>query len=747
MSQRLPKLNSLRSQLMLLVGLAVAPSLLLTAYNGWKEREQAIMIAEENLQRLTKLASVNEAESIRNARQLLVDLSGIPGLLGPDEECSQLMTTIQRKNPGYLNLGLIQMNGDVTCSAVPASRPVNLADRPHFKTAIEERRFVAGDYIFGRVIRKHTINLTYPVTQDDGTVVAVVFAALDLSQLDSFSENISLPPGSLLVTTDRHGNILSRRPDPDQRIGTKVEQNLWEAMSNPDHPPALVKGSDGVMRVHAFARVGGPELSNYLITIGIPSNTIIEAAQRDQLMALALLAVITVLALGATWVVGHIVIVSRVQKLVTTAGRIASGDLDARTGLRYGREEIGYLAHALDDMAHALQCKKIERDRAEEELRAADRRKDEFLAMLAHELRNPLAPIRTGTELLRIASADQSKVCQISEIIGRQVEHMTGLVDDLLDVSRVTRGLVNLSKEPLDLSTVIHGAVEQSRAVIDERGHRLTLELPAQSAWVFGDRMRLTQVVTNLLNNAAKYTPEGGAIRVWLRENRSEWRLGVKDNGLGITPELLPHVFELFTQAERTPDRSQGGLGLGLALVRSMVVLHGGEVIASSAGSGRGSEFIIHLPRLREVPPMRTVPADGTDSAAMSPSLATPMRLLVIDDNADATTTIAALLQTLGHDVSTAYNGHTALIRAAQKAPQVVLLDIGLPDMDGYELARRLRKLPQMADATLIALTGYGHPEDLQRSKAVGIDHHLVKPVDPVVLTKLLAEVGRAVMA
>jgi signal transduction histidine kinase/CheY-like chemotaxis protein len=733
------KLNSLRSRLMLLVTLAVAPSVAMTIYTGWQERLHATQAAEESLQRLTNLAAINEAESLKSARQLLMDMSDIPDLMAGPARCNALLRAVIKKNPNYANLGLIQLNGDVTCSAVPSNVPVNLADRAHFKKAVAERRFVAGNYVFGRVIKKHTINLTYPVTDDEGRVLAVVFAALDLAALDKFISGINLGEGSILVTADKLGNIISRRPDPEKWFGQKITAELADAIARPERTPTVVTGPDGVARLHAFANVGTSDISDFTITIGVPTEEITAAARRDQMMALVTLALVMILALVATWFIGNFMIVRRVQALVKTAQKIAAGNLKARTGIAYGHEEISYLARALDEMAEALQNKEQERDRAEEELRAADRRKDEFLAMLAHELRNPLAPISNAARILKMSDTSVPHVRETSDIIARQVAHMTGLVDDLLDVSRVTRGLITLSREPVNLVSIAAAAIEQARTLIDTRKHHLATDLPQELAWTYGDRMRLIQIIANLLNNAAKYTPEGGQITLSIQSQDANWVINVRDNGVGISASLLPHIFELFSQADRTPDRSQGGLGLGLALVKSLVELHGGTVSVRSAGAGMGSEFTVSVPKL-------TGPAPEQEMQAGAPAPALPntmLNLLVVDDNADAADTIALLLEDLGYRVSVEYDAHSALETARAESPHVLLLDVGLPDMDGYELARTLRAMPQTAASTLIALTGYGQDDDVERSRAAGFDHHFVKPADLVELAALLADISR----
>jgi PAS domain S-box-containing protein len=386
-----------------------------------------------------------------------------------------------------------------------------------------------------------------------------------------------------------------------------------------------------------------------------------------------------------------------------------------------------------------------ERKRAEEALRSADRRKDEFLAMLAHELRNPLAPISTAAQLLKLTQVNEPRIARTSEIISRQVEHMTSLIDDLLDVSRVTRGLVTLEKDMVLLDQVIASTVEQVRPLVEARHHHLNVDIAPDIPPLLGDRIRLVQICTNLLNNAAKYTPAGGELLLRARVEDGALALLVRDNGIGIAADLLPQVFDLFTQGERSPDRAQGGLGLGLALVKSLVELHGGSVDAHSDGVGRGSDFTVRLP----LPALRDDPA-ALRSAAAQAEVAVPapqLQLMVVDDNVDAANTLAMLLEMQGYIVSVAYRAQDALERAAIAAPGIFLLDIGLPDMDGYDLARKLRTQPATSDAVLIALTGYGQAQDRERSEHAGFDHHLVKPVEIERLSALLAQVSLTVTA
>ena len=374
-----------------------------------------------------------------------------------------------------------------------------------------------------------------------------------------------------------------------------------------------------------------------------------------------------------------------------------------------------------------------ERERVAQRLKEADRRKDEFLAMLAHELRNPLAPIRNSLHILRLTSGQNPAAQRLGEMMERQVNHMVRLVDDLLEVSRITRGKIELRPERVELSAVLEHAVETSRPLIEAGGHRLTVTLPDDSLTLKGDPVRLAQVFANLLNNAAKFMDAGG--QIWLTARRQDQAVvvSVRDQGLGIPPELLPRVFDMFTQGDRTAGRPRGGLGIGLTLVKSLIELHGGKVHAHSAGKGRGSEFVVTLPLFRG-------PAsDPTDRLEARPARLTLIRrVLVVDDNRDAADSLALLLHLMSIDVHVVYDGLEALEAVGSYRPAVVLLDLGMPGIDGWEVARRIRQRPELSAIKLVALTGWGQEEDLLRSRAAGFDAHLVKPVEATALEALL---------
>ena len=373
-----------------------------------------------------------------------------------------------------------------------------------------------------------------------------------------------------------------------------------------------------------------------------------------------------------------------------------------------------------------------ERIESQEALREADRRKDEFLATLAHELRNPLAPIRHGLEILRLTGDTPPATAEIHGIIDRQVNHMVRMVDDLLEISRISRGKIELRKELIELAAVIRNAVETSKPLIESFHHQLTISVPPEPLTVKADPIRLEQIISNLLNNAAKYTDPGGQIWVSLQRESNRVAISVRDSGIGISRDMLPRIFDMFTQLEHSSGRTQGGLGIGLTLARSLVELHGGNIEVRSQGPGTGSEFIVHLP-LNVSSQREVTPSEMWQSVQLS-----PRRVLVVDDNRDAADSLARLLNVVGAEARAVYSGFQALEILERYRPAVLLIDIGMPDMDGYEFARRVRQDPKNRKLTLVALTGWGQEEDRNRSHAAGFDFHLTKPADFKTLRSLI---------
>jgi signal transduction histidine kinase len=373
-----------------------------------------------------------------------------------------------------------------------------------------------------------------------------------------------------------------------------------------------------------------------------------------------------------------------------------------------------------------------EREAALEALREADRRKDEVLAMLGHELRNPLGPIRNAVEILRLAGDEQTRE-RTRQLIGRQVQHLSRLVDDLLEVSRITQRKVVLQASATSLASIVDSALDVARPAIESRGQTLEVSMPASDTWIDVDPVRMSQVIGNLLHNAGKFTPSGGRISLRVEAGPSGVRIEVADNGMGMSAEILPRVFDLFLQGEASLDRSQGGLGIGLSLVKGLVEMHGGSIEAESEGPGKGSRFVIRLPAERVVnAPCGLPEVESARGRARR-------RILVVEDNPDAAEGMRMMLAELGHEVAIVGDGREAVELARRFAPEVILLDIGLPGMDGYELARNLRRMPETRASRMIAVTGYGQQKDRARSAEAGFDLHLVKPVDPAWLADLVA--------
>lgn len=381
----------------------------------------------------------------------------------------------------------------------------------------------------------------------------------------------------------------------------------------------------------------------------------------------------------------------------------------------------------------ALRESEMKLQRQAQLLQKADRRKDEFLATLAHELRNPLATLAHSLQLLKLAGQSPETLAKGVSCAERQIHHLVRLVDDLLDVSRISRGKIQLRRAPVAVETVVQSALETSRSALEAAGHRLTVDLPESPLWLEGDLVRLGQAFSNLLINAAKYTPAGGHIRLAARQEAREAVITVQDNGIGIPEEMLPTIFEMFVQAD-PPQGSAGGLGVGLPLVKGLVELHGGRVEAASAGPDQGSLFTVRLP-LVETDEGKQAPEDWSEE---SPEGRKGRRILIVDDNREVADSLAEVLRLLDHQVEIAYEGESALERAQVYRPEVVLLDLGLPGMDGWAVARRLRQQPEHARTLLIALTGWGQDADRKRAREAGFDHYLVKPIEFQTLIKLL---------
>jgi signal transduction histidine kinase len=407
----------------------------------------------------------------------------------------------------------------------------------------------------------------------------------------------------------------------------------------------------------------------------------------------------------------------------------ASEASELTSQLRRADERVKELERALRDSYKEAKTARAEAD-------TARRTKDEFLALLGHELRNPLAPILTALELMKMREGGGA--LRERAVIERQVRHLVRLVDDLLDVSRITRGKIELKRTAVEVCQIVSQAIEMASPLLEERSHNLRVSVPRRGLLVDVDELRMAQVVSNLLTNAAKYTEPGGQIFVTAARESGTIVVRVKDSGAGISPEILPRVFDMFVQGKQSLDRTEGGLGLGLTIVRNVVELHGGAVVARSEGQGKGTEMELRLPALPQQLLDLAVESDEDPTTETSRPRLIGRRVLVVDDNSDAAETLADILRELGHTTSVAHDGPTALAAAASFRPHVALLDIGLPVMDGYELARRLREQPDLDKTQLFAITGYGQESDRERSREAGFQEHLVKPIDLARLATLI---------
>jgi signal transduction histidine kinase/CheY-like chemotaxis protein len=515
---------------------------------------------------------------------------------------------------------------------------------------------------------------------------------------DVLAAALYTPEGALFASYARSGQVVPRRAgDSEFHVERSQVVGFHPVLQGGSRIGTVYLGTEN----HAYERLLG-----YLGVLGA-----------------ALLLALALALLLSFWL--QRIFTRPILDVADTARRvIEQSDYTVRTPHR-SNDETGLLADAFNRMLEEV-------ERRSSALRAADRRKDEFLATLAHELRNPLAPVTNSVQILKLKAPADADIAWARDVIERQVGHMARLLDDLLDVGRITTNKLRLRKSRVDLRPILETAVETSRPLLESGRHALELRLPPSPVWIDGDAVRLAQVFSNLINNAAKYTDRGGRIEVAV-EAGPEVSVCVRDNGIGVARETLPHLFEMFSQAAPALDRSQGGLGIGLFLVKSLVDLHGGSVEAKSEGPGRGSEFIVHLP------------AASPGEAAGAQRAAAPLdgakrRVLVADDNRDAVDSLCALLRLSGYEAQVARNGAEALERARSFRPQVALLDIGMPKMSGYEVARRIRAEPWGAGMILVAVTGWGQDDDKRRAADAGFNQHLTKPVDGARLDAMLRQ-------
>ena len=579
-----------------------------------------------------------------------------------------------------------------------------------------------GNVVTGGVLKRPLFTVRVPVLRD-GKVKYVLSAVVETPVVSSLVERQGLPSTWAVAVLDGTYGFVVRRPMPDKAGGAPSE-SLKRALDSA--PQGFQRGQllDGSEIYRAFQR---SSLSRWSTSIAVP-RSVVEQSLNGVYVLVAGFAGAAMLGLWIAWWLA-----SRISQPIAALARAAPalgrGETAALppTG---SVDEINELARALGDSAVAIRDREERQRQAEHALRTADRAKDEFLAMLGHELRNPLASVSNAAQLLKMARHQPQVLENVSAILGRQVEHMTRLVDDLLEVGRVTGGKIRLQREPLDLAVTVVYWLDAWKHDGRFAHHDVSTDL--QSVWVSADRARIEQVFSNLLDNAIKYTPSGGKIRIALRAEGAKAVLEISDTGLGMPPELIDRVFDLFVQGERTLAREPGGLGIGLTMVQRLVELHDGTVRANSEGVNHGATFTIELPAIE--PPSKVSEASPLIETAMK------RRILIIEDDEDARDSLAELLRLDDHDVIVASNGADGVASASSSAPDFVLVDIGLPDIDGYEVARRLRGNPATSRLRIVAVTGYGMQEDRRSALAAGFDEHLAKPVALESLKALLSK-------
>jgi signal transduction histidine kinase/ActR/RegA family two-component response regulator len=632
------------------------------------------------------------------------------------EEARRVLAT----QPRWQNIALSSPSKTHIFDAVlPFGQPAPFSgDADSIDRVLATGRAAIGDIADGADVRMPAIRVHVPVVRN-GTLEYVLSAPLRLESLQTVLRAQQIPQDWVIVVVDRARRFIGRIPAMPP--GTVASESFREALSH---------ASEGFFRgrtvegFETYTPYVTSALSGWVLGIAVPASVIEAAANRMFTIMTVGLTLGLMLALALALLVARRIAQPIAQLAAAANGLEEGAEVDGVEGI----EEISQVRHALRSAGHAIRERQVLVEREKSALRAADKAKDEFIAMLSHELRNPLSALTSAARLLKTPNATADMRDRARDVIERQTGHMARLIEDLLDVSRILMGKAPFEREPVDLEDLVRAAMESWRAAGRFERHKVSMDL--ESVWVNADRARLEQILSNLVDNALKFTPAGKAISVHLRRENDDAQLSVSDQGEGLAPGAAGRIFDLFVQGERALDRSKGGMGIGLALVKRLVEMHGGSVSAHSTGPGQGAEFSVRLPAIA-LPRLETRAVERRKDR--------PRRVLIVEDNADAREMLRALLAIHGHAVQDTASGAAALAAAADAWPDVVLVDIGLPDIDGYELAGRLRAAAGGRNVLLVAVTGYGQPADKARAMAAGFDAHLTKPVELERLQEMLA--------
>jgi signal transduction histidine kinase len=711
-------------------------SWLTLAANAEHQKSELIAAAQRTM-RAVMTAVDSELEVSQASLETLANSSRLMSgdLAGFDAEAR----TVMKAHPNWANLVLsTPEDRQLVNLQLPFGAPLPSRVAPDAVAQVAASgRPLAGDLKTSPLLDKPLVAMLVPVRVDKPKPSYVLVAPIWPASIQGVLLKQAVPAGSVVAILDRSHHVVARSLNPAEWLGKPANQTMLDAFASGRDEGVVVTTTLEGARVYSIYKRS--PVTGWIAAMGIPVEVVEAPVRRTYHLLAASIVVAVLLGVAAALVLARSITRPMLQ-LCDAADAVGRGETPAIPATDIPEIHKVGLAMASAHQEHErLLASEREAHLLEREARfvaeQASRAKDEFLAMLGHELRNPLAPICTAAQLLKLRGAQDGDVQRLSAIIERQASHLARLVDDILDVSRVTQKRIVLQREPVDLNTLLPQAVEQVQDQVNAAGHRLEVLPSPAPAWVLADRTRMVQVLVNLLGNAAKFTPDGGLVRLEVALVPGKVTVTVADNGIGIAPGLLPRVFELFTQGERQLDRAQGGLGLGLPLVRGLVHLHEGRVDAVSGGEGQGCTFTVELPR--------STATAGQHQAAGQAPLAAPVaaRLMVVDDNADAANMLALLLrEQCGYEVKVCTDPFTALAAARAQCPDAVLLDIGMPHMDGYELARRLRADPATSGALLFALTGYGQQKDREAAFSAGFARHFAKPVDLAQLVAALAE-------